>query len=170
MGAPAAGSLSRGAAMGASNGELSEFGLGRISKREEILALFPFMRERWPSWLPFGRPWTERDRLAIYHALAPFREHGELTGARSVILAAARRRRSLDRLVIDRLLVGLRYLDADERAAAYRDPEAWLARVDRLATAASALRAHVSAAARSARPGPRPGEAVADAGCEGKAA
>src|SRR5262245_1516856 len=156
--------------MGAQNGELSEFGLGRISKREEILALFPFMRERWPSWLPFGRLWTERDRLAIYHALAPFREHGELSGARSVILAAARRRRGRDRLVIDRLLVGLRYLDAEEREAAYRDPEAWLARVDRLATAASALRAHVSAAgARSVRPGP-PGEAVAAAGCKRKAA
>ena len=157
--------------MGATSGELSEFGLGRVSKHQEILALFPFMRKRWPRWLPFGRQWTERERLAIYHALAPFRECGELGGVRTVILTAARRRKGRDRLVIDRLLVGLRYLDARERGSAYRDPEAWLVRVGRLETAA-ALRAHVSAAgARSGRQlRPAPGEAAANAGCEPKAA
>ena len=110
----------------------NQLGLWRISKHQELVEIFPFMRERRPSWLPLGHRWTERDRLRIYHALAPFRDLGEIEEVCTVILAASRSRRGRAPFTIDCLLVGLRYLDAAERIEAYRDPGAWLARVGRL--------------------------------------
>jgi hypothetical protein len=121
---------------------LDHLGLCRVSKHQHMLERFPFMRARWSRWLPFGSHWTEKERLQIYHALAPFRELGELDGACSVILTASQRRRGRAPLALQRLLVGLRYLDAAERKSVYRDPPAWLERVGRLtATAVRCARA-----------------------------
>jgi hypothetical protein len=117
-------------------GELDQLGLCRASKHQHMLKRFPFMRARWPRWLPFAPRWTERERLRIFHALAPFRELGELDGACLVILTASQRRRGRAPLVLERLLVGLRYLDTAERSSIYSDPQAWLERVGRLTPAA----------------------------------
>ena len=120
--------------MDSMGGELDQLGLCRVSKHQHILERFPFMRECWLPWLRFGPRWTEKERLRIYHALAPFRELGELDGACSVILAASQRRRGRAPLVLERLLVGLRYLDTAKRSSVYRDPQAWIERVGRLTT------------------------------------
>jgi hypothetical protein len=130
--------------------DLNAIGLWRLTKHRQIVELFPFMLGGGPRWLPFGRRWTDTDRLRIYHALAPFRELGEVEGVCEVILAASKRRGGRDPYAIEHLLVGLRYLDPADRHAAYRDPEEWLARVGRLTT-------------RSTRMRPRPRLAVAGA-------
>jgi len=119
-----------------------------------MLARFPFMRARWSRWLPFAPRWTEKERLRTYHALAPFRELGELDGACSVVLTASQRRKGRSPLVLERLLVGLRYLEAAERASVYRDPAAWLERVGRL-TAAAVRRTRVRPP-RPMAPAPKP--------------
>ena len=127
--------------MDAAGGGLDELGLCRMSKHQHMLERFPFMRAGWSRWLPFGPRWTEKERLRIYHALAPFRELGELDGACSVILTASQRRRGRAPLTLERLLVGLRYLEAAERSSVYRDPPAWLERVGRLTAAVRCARA-----------------------------
>jgi hypothetical protein len=141
----------------APGGDLDHFGLCRISKNQHMLERFPFMRARRSRWLPFGPRWTEKERLRIYHALAPFRELGELDGACAVILTASQRRRGRAPSALERLLVGLRYLEAAERSAVYRDPPAWLERVGRLTAAAARCaragpRLRVAAAAKAERP------------------
>lgn len=111
--------------------DLTAIGLWRVSKHQQIVELFPFMLQEGPRW-PFKRRWTDADRLRIYHALAPFRELGEVADVCSVILAASKHRSGRNPRVIEHLLVGVRYLDPADRRAAYRNPEEWLARVGRL--------------------------------------
>jgi len=108
--------------------------------------------------------WSERERLRLYHALAPFRDLGELDGVCAVILAASRRRRGRCPFALERLLVGLRYLEPGERAEIYRNPAAWLERLRRLPVR-KALAAHAaSVRVREARPGPRAAPAPAATG------
>jgi hypothetical protein len=115
----------------------------RSRKQSETRARFPFLQEpsRWRRWLGLARV-SHRDdpALRVHHALAPFRQQGEVDGAAAVIAAAARRNPRIDPPAIERLLVDLRYCAEPERAAAYGDPDAWLA----------------ARAGRPPRPAPRP--------------
>ena len=142
--------------MSGSDLELDQFGLGRLSKHQHMLDRFPFTRPHWAAWLRLDRRWTEHDRLRLYHALAPYRELGEVDGARAVILAASRQRRGRSPDALERLLVGLRYLDTAKRSSVYRDPQAWLECVGRLTAAgvrcARAGKAQLVAPAAKAAP------------------
>jgi hypothetical protein len=129
--------------MSGPGGELDQFGLCRVSKHQHMLERFPFTRPRWSDWLTLAPRWNERERLRLYHALAPFRDLGELDGVCAVILAASRRRRGRCPFALERLLVGLRYLEPSQRAEIYRDPTAWLERLRRLSVR-KALRAHAA--------------------------
>jgi hypothetical protein len=132
--------------------ELDPFGLCRISKHQHMLERFPFTRSHWTDRLTLGPRWTEKERLRLYHALAPFRDLGELDGICAVILAASQRRRGRCPFALERLLVGLRYLERPDRDEIYRDPAAWLDRLRRLSVR-KALRAHgASVRVRATRP------------------
>jgi hypothetical protein len=101
----------------------------RSRKQSETRALFPFLQgpSRWRRWLGLARlPQHGDPALRVHHALAPFRQRGEVDGAAAVIVAAARRNPRLDPTAIERLLVDLRYCADPERFAAYGDPDAWL--------------------------------------------
>jgi hypothetical protein len=100
----------------------------RFAKQSETLARFPFLQEpRWRRWLGRAKALTRDDpALRVHHALAPFRQLGEVDGASAVIAAAARRLARIDPAVFERLLVDLRYCSDEERKHAYDDPEAWL--------------------------------------------
>ena len=97
-------------------------------KQNETLARFPFLQEpRWRRWLGLARPRAGSDPvLRVHHALAPFRQMGEVDGASAVIAASARRDPRIGPAAIERLLVDLRYCPEVERSRAYADPEAWL--------------------------------------------
>jgi len=115
----------------------------RSRKQSETRARFPFLQEpsRWRRWLGLTRLSHHGDpALRVHHALAPFRQQGEVDGAAAVIVAAARRNPRIDPTAIERLLVDLRYCGDPERFAAYADPEAWLD----------------TRAGRTPRPAPRP--------------
>ena len=115
----------------------------RSRKQSETRARFPFLQgpSRWRLWLGLARlPHHGDPALRVHHALAPFRQRGEVDGAAAVIVAAARRDRRIDPTAIERLLVDLRYCAEPERAAAYVDPDTWLA----------------ARAGRPPRPAPRP--------------
>ena len=145
-------------------GELDQFGLCRISKHQHMLERFPFTRSHWTDRLTLGPRWTEKERLRLYHALAPFRDLGELEGVCAVILSASQRRRGRCPFALERLLVGLRYLEPPERAEIYRDPAAWLERLRRLSVR-KALRAHTaSVRVRATRPALRVAPAPAPSG------
>jgi hypothetical protein len=101
----------------------------RSRKQSETRARFPFLQEpsRWRRWFGLARLGNDGDpALRVHHALAPFRQKGEVDGAAAVLVAAARRNPSIDPTAIERLLVDLRYCSEPERAAAYQEPEAWL--------------------------------------------
>ena len=101
----------------------------RSRKQSETRARFPFLQEpsRWQRWLGRARGRGDGDpALRVHHALAPFRQRGEVDGAAAVVVAAARRSPRIDPTAIERLLVDLRYCSDAERSAAYEDPDAWL--------------------------------------------
>ena len=115
----------------------------RSRKQTETRARFPFLQEasRWRRWLGLAPAVSQGDpALRVHHALAPFRQSGEVDGAAAVVVAAARRNPRLDPTAIERLLVDLRYCADAERQAAYADPDAWLE----------------ARAGRPPRPAPRP--------------
>src|SRR5262245_31385850 len=115
----------------------------RTRKQSETRARFPFLQapSRWRRWLGLARlPHHGDPALRVHHALAPFRQLGEVEGAAAVIVAAARRNPRIDPTAIERLLVDLRYCADPERFTAYDDPDTWLA----------------ARAGRPPRPAPRP--------------
>jgi len=100
----------------------------RSAKQSETLSRLPFLQEpRWRRWLGLARGGRRDDpALRIHHALAPFRQRGEIEGATAVVMAAARREPRVDAAGIESLLVDLRYCADEERNRAYEAPDAWL--------------------------------------------
>jgi hypothetical protein len=91
----------------------------RSAKQSETLSRLPFLQEpRWRRWLGLARGGRRDDpALRIHHALAPFRQRGEIEGATAVVMAVARREPRVDAVGIESLLVDLRYCADEERTA-----------------------------------------------------